>query len=344
MNNEFFKALKKLEKDRGISSDFMLEKIKKAILTTCKNNYGNEEVLVKIDEKNETFEVFLIKTVSSEVTDENKQISINDAKAINPESTEGEKISILLNTKDFGRIAAQTARNIIRQGIKDGEKDNLAQEFLNKKGQMVTAKVEKIDKKSGAFTLRIGKAETTLPKSEQICNEPAKENDNIKVLIIDVILEDKGPKIMVSRNHPNFIKNLFENEVPEIAEGVVEIKSIAREAGFRTKIAVCSNNPDVDAVGACIGKQGLRLNQVLAEICGEKIDIIEYNEDITKFITSALQPAKIEEVILDTENPNCCQVKVLKNQFSLAIGTKGQNVRLAAKLTGCKIDISEKTF
>lgn len=340
MSTEIFEALRTLEKERGISMDFMLEKINKAIVTACKNGYdGNEDVIVRMDESHDIFQVELLKTVVDEVYLPGKEISLEDARKINKNVNIGEQVKIILDTKDFGRIAAQTARNIIRQGIKDGEKSQIAQEFQSKQNQIVSALVERIDEKTGAFTLRIGKAESTLPKGEQIGTENVKEGEHVKVYVSEVKILDKGPKIMISRTHPNFVKKLFESEIPEINEGIVEIKAVSREAGSRSKVAVQSHNPNVDPVGSCIGSHGSRLNAIIEELGGEKIDLIEYNDDPAKFIAAALAPANVIKVEFDPELPNACRATVPDNQLSLSIGNRGQNVRLAARLTGYKIDI-----
>lgn len=340
MSTEIFEALRTLEKERGISMDFMLEKINKAIVTACKNGYdGNEDVIVRMDESHDIFQVELLKTVVDEVYLPGKEISLEDARKINKNVNIGEQVKIILDTKDFGRIAAQTARNIIRQGIKDGEKSQIAQEFQSKQNQIVSALVERIDEKTGAFTLRIGKAESTLPKGEQIGTENVKEGEHVKVYVSEVKILDKGPKIMISRTHPNFVKKLFESEIPEINEGIVEIKAVSREAGSRSKVAVQSHNPNVDPVGSCIGSHGSRLNAIIEELGGEKIDLIEYNDDPAKYIAAALAPAHVIKVEFDPELPNACKATVPDNQLSLSIGNRGQNVRLAARLTGYKIDI-----
>ena len=340
MSSEIFDALRTLEKERGISMDFMLEKINKAIVTACKNGYdGNEDVIVNIDEAEGIFQVELLKTVVDEVYLPGKEISLEDARKINKKANIGDQIKIILDTKDFGRIAAQTARNIIRQGIKDGEKNQIAQEFQSKQNQIVSALIERIDEKTGAFTLRIGKAESTLPKGEQIGTENVKEGDHIKVYVSEVEIMDKGPKIMISRSHPNFVKKLFESEIPEINDGTVEIKSVSREAGSRSKIAVFSHNSNVDAVGSCIGSHGSRLSAIIEELGGEKIDLIEYSDEPEKYVAAALAPANVIKVEFDPEVPGVCRATVPDNQLSLSIGNRGQNVRLAAKLTGYKIDI-----
>ncbi len=340
MSAEIFEALRALENERGISMDFMLEKINKAIVTACKNSYdGNEEVTVIMDEENAIFSVELLKTVVENVNFPGREISLEDAKKINKNASVGEQVKIVLDTKEFGRIAAQTARNIIRQGIKDGEKNQIAQEFKDKQSQIVSALIERIDQKTGAFTLRIGKAESTLPKNEQIGTENAKEGDYIKVYVSDVKVLEKGPKIIISRTHPNFVKKVFESEIPEISEGIIEVKSVSREAGSRSKVAVKSNKDNIDAVGSCIGPQGTRLNSIIRELGGEKIDLIEHSDDPAKFIASALAPANVLKVEFNSEQENTCQATVPDSQLSLAIGNRGQNVRLAARLTGYKIDI-----
>lgn len=340
MSSEIFDALRTLEKERGISMDFMLEKINKAIVTACKNGYdGNEEVVVKIDEEEGIFQVELLKTVVDEVYLPGKEISLDDARKINKNANIGDQVTVILDTKDFGRIAAQTARNIIRQGIKDGEKNQIAQEFQSKQDQILSALIERIDDKTGAFTLRIGKAESTLPKGEQIGTENVKEGDHVKVYVSEVKITDKGPKIMISRSHPNFVRKLFESEIPEINDGTVEIKSVSREAGSRSKVAVLSHNPNVDAVGSCIGSHGSRLASIIEELGGEKIDLIEYNENPEKFVAAALAPANVIKVEFNPEAPGSCRATVPDNQLSLSIGNRGQNVRLAARLTGYKIDI-----
>ncbi len=344
MNTEIFDALRILEKERGIPMNFMLEKINKAIVTACKNSYdGNEDVVINIDENTGKFEVYLKKTVVEELECKGREITLQDARKIDVNAAVGEQVAVPLDTKEFGRIAAQTARNIIRQGIRDGERSQLTQEFQHKQHEIVSALVERIDDKTGAMTLRIGKAESTLPKSEQIGNENVKEGDHIKIYISDVREGDKGPRVMISRTHPDFVRRLFEIEVPEIGSGVVEVKAVSREAGSRTKLAVYSNDENVDAVGSCIGTHGARINEVLKELGGEKVDIIEYSDEPQKFISAALAPASVIKVEFNDETPNACRATVPDNQLSLAIGNRGQNVRLAARLTGWKIDIKPES-
>ncbi len=343
MNSEVFEALGLLEKERGIPVDFMLDRIKKAIVTACKNSYGNEDCVINMDPAKGTFDVYLRKIVVEDITDQGKEILLEDARGIVPTAAYGDTVAVQLNTKEFGRIAAQTARNIIRQGIRDGERGQMMQEFQSKHQELVSALVERVDPRTGAATLMIGKAEAVLPKSEQVGDEKITEGDHIKVYVVDVKETEKGPRAMISRIHPDLVKRLFETEVPEIYDGTVEIKAVSREAGSRTKLAVISHNPDVDAVGACIGARGARVSNIVNELSGEKIDIVEYNEDPAKFIASALSPADVVSVIPAEDGSHACRVTVPDSQLSLAIGNKGQNARLAAKLTGWKIDIKPES-
>lgn len=339
---ELFAALEMLEKEKGIPMDYMIENIEKGIEVACKNYYGgNDEVNFKILPDRNIFDVRLMKTVVEEVFDPNYEISLEDAQKILKRKVINidDKVAIPLDPKDLGRIAIGAARNTIRQGIRTGEKGQSLSEFKSKLGEIVTATVERIDPKGGAAVIRIGKSEAMLPKSEQLGHESLKEGDFIKVYIADVKSNEKGPRAIISRTHQDFVKRLFEQEVPEIFDGVVEIKSISREAGSRTKMAVVSNNPDIDAVGACIGTRGARVNSIVDELGGEKIDIIEYSDDPQKYISAALAPAKVLSVEITDSEAKSCKVTVPDGQLSLAIGNKGQNARLAARLTGWKIDI-----
>ena len=343
MNNEIFEALHLLEKERGIPVEFMLEKIRKAILTACKSSYQNEDAIINIDDITGQFEVYLRKTVVEDVYEPGREISVEKAREIMPDAVIDDVVSVKLDTKQFGRIAAQTARNIIRQGIRDGERGQMMQEFQSKHQELVSALVERIDMKTGAATLKIGKAVAVLPKNEQIGTDELKEGDYVRVYVVDVKETDKGPRAIISRTHADFVKRLFESEVPEIFDGVVEIKAVSREAGSRTKIAVLSHNEEVDAVGACIGARGARVSNIVNELGGEKIDIVEYSEDIAQFIASSLSPAEVLSVVVAEDGSHACKVTVPDNQLSLAIGNKGQNARLAAKLTGWKIDIKPES-
>ena len=342
-NEELFLALDLLEKEKGIPAEYMLDKIKKAISTACKNNYGNEDVDIDVDREKGVFNVYLRKEIVEEVEDPNRQYLLDKAKQVDPTACVGRFVRIKLDTKQFGRVAAQTARNIIRQGIRDSERGQMMEEFQSKHQELVSGLVERIDPRTGAISLRLGKAEAVLPKNEQIGGENVKEGDYIKVYVVDVRETEKGPKAMISRTHPDLVKRMFETEVPEIYDGTVEIKAVSREAGSRTKLAVMSNDPAVDAVGACIGARGSRVSEIVDELGGEKIDIVEYSEEPKQFIAAALSPANVLSVELAEDGSRSCRVTVPDNQLSLAIGNKGQNARLAAKLTGWKIDIKPES-
>lgn len=342
-NEELFLALDLLEKDKGIPAEYMLDKIKKAISTACKNNYGNEDVDIDVDREKGVFNVYLRKEIVEEVEDPNRQYLLDKAKQVDPTACVGRFVRIKLDTKQFGRVAAQTARNIIRQGIRDSERGQMMEEFQSKHQELVSGLVERIDPRTGAISLRLGKAEAVLPKNEQIGGENVKEGDYIKVYVVDVRETEKGPKAIISRTHPDLVKRMFETEVPEIYDGTVEIKAVSREAGSRTKLAVMSNDPAVDAVGACIGARGSRVSEIVDELGGEKIDIVEYSEEPKQFIAAALSPANVLSVELAEDGSRSCRVTVPDNQLSLAIGNKGQNARLAAKLTGWKIDIKPES-
>lgn len=341
-NKELFEALRMFEKEKDIPMDYMLMQIEKAITIACKNYFdGNEDVIFKADPEKNSFDVKLKKTVVDEVFDPSYEVSLEEAQKINKRKKVeiGDEIEVPLDPKKLGRIAISAARNVIRQGIRAGEKGQSLLEFQSKLGEIVTATVERIDPKSGIATIKIGKSEAMLPKSEQIGCENLKEGDHVKVYIADVKDNEKGPHAIISRSHPGFVRRLFEQEVPEIFDSIVEIKSVSREAGSRTKMAVTSSNPDVDAIGACIGQKGARVNRIVAELGGEKIDIIEYSDEPEKYISAALSPATVTKVEIVDEEKKSCKATVPDGQLSLAIGNKGQNARLAAKLTGWKIDI-----
>jgi len=340
MNNEFFESLYMLEKERGIPFDYMVEKISAAITVAVKKNFnGNDDILIDVNQEKRNFNVYLRKMVVEEVEDPDFEITLDEAKKHSKKAVLEDKVNIKLNTKDFGRIAAQIAKHVIRQGIREAERGQAMQEWENKNQELVTAVVEKVDLRTGAATLQIGKSEAVLPKTEQVTGEELREGDRIRVYIVDVKDSDKGPKVIISRTHPGLVKRLFEMEVPEIGDGTVEIRAVSREAGSRTKIAVFSADENVDAVGACIGPRGARVAKIVDELGGEKIDIVRFSEDPAEFVTAALSPADVVSVIVDPEGAKSCQVAVPDGQLSLAIGNKGQNARLAAKLTGWKIDI-----
>ena len=346
-NKELFEALRMFEKEKDIPMDYMLMQIEKAITIACKNYFdGNEDVIFKADPEKNSFDVKLKKTVVDEVFDPSYEVSLEEAQKINKRKKFeiGDEIEVPLDPKKLGRIAISAARNVIRQGIRAGEKGQSLLEFQSKLGEIVTATVERIDPKSGIATIKIGKSEAMLPKSEQIGCENLKEGDHVKVYIADVKDNEKGPHAIISRSHPGFVRRLFEQEVPEIFDSIVEIKSVSREAGSRTKMAVTSSNPDVDAIGACIGQKGARVNRIVAELGGEKIDIIEYSDEPEKYISAALSPATVTKVEIVDEEKKSCKATVPDGQLSLAIGNKGQNARLAARLTGMHIDIKNESL
>ena len=338
--NEFFEALAFMEKEKGISREYIAEKISNAIVVSVKKDYGSKDVVFcNIDCENEKFEVFVRKTVVEEVEDPDTEILLEDALKVNSAAKMGEPVDIALDTRKFGRIAAQTAKHVIRQGIRDAERGQTLQEFQSKNQELVTAVVHTVDPHTGNATVIIGNNEAILPKSEQVPGEILHEGEHIKIFVVDVRDYDKGPKIMISRTHAGLVKRLFETEVPEIYDGTIEIKSISREAGSRTKLAVWSKDEDIDPIGACIGPRGTRVAKIVDELDGEKIDVVRYSDDPVAFISEALSPAKVLSVDIEEDGSKACHVTVPDAQLSLAIGNKGQNARLAAKLTGWKIDI-----
>lgn len=337
---EFFEALKGLAKEKGIDPEYLMERIKAAIVVAVKKDYGGDEnISVIMDPDNSEFSVSIRKTVVDEVADPNLEMTPEQAQRYDPHARVGKEVEIKLDTKEFGRIAAQSAKHVIRQGIREAEKNQQVLEFQRRKQELVTVQIVRVDPRSGAATVQVGKGETVLPKSEQMETDDIREGARIKVYVVDVRETEKGLRALVSRTHPGLVSRLFENEVPEIFDGIVEIKAVAREAGSRTKMAVLSHDENVDAVGACIGQRGVRVANIVEELGGEKIDIIEYSDDPAAFIGAALAPAKVLKVEMDPEGAKACRVTVPDSQLSLAIGNKGQNARLAVKLTGWKIDI-----
>lgn len=339
-NKELFGAIAQLEQDKGVPADYMFAQIQKAIEVAAGKNYGNDNVNFVIDKENAIFDAYLQKEVVEEVFDNNIEISLEKAREINPIANIGDYVGIKMDTMTLGRIGVNAARNVIKQGINEGEKGQIMLEFQSKIGELVTASIERIDSRTGNATVRIGKSTAVLLASEQVAGETLAEGELVKVYISDVQKREKGgPRVLISRTHPDFVKRMFETEVPEIYDGTVEIKSVSREAGSRTKIAVFSKDKQVDAIGACIGTRGARVGTIVEELNGEKIDIIEYDEDPKKFIAAALSPASVIKVQVAADGSKTCRVTVPDSQLSLAIGNKGQNARLAAKLTGWKIDI-----
>ena len=338
--DEFFEALALLEKEKGISGGYLLEKIRAAIIIAIKRDFGGKDnISVIMDPDTHEFAASIRKTVVDEIEDPDLEMLPEQAQRYSANAKVGDVVEIQLETKQFGRIAAQTAKHVIRQGIREAERGQQMQEFQRRNQELVTALVTRVDPHTGAATVEIGKAEAVLPQSEQIEGETLHEGDRVKVYVVDVRETEKGPRALISRTHPGLVKRLFEMEVPEIFGGTVEIKAISREAGSRTKMAVLAHDANVDAVGACIGPRSSRVAGIVEELGGEKIDIVEYSEDPETFIAAALAPAKVLSVTVDPEGAKSCTVTVPDSQLSLAIGNKGQNARLAARLTGWKIDI-----
>ncbi len=343
-NGEFFEALSLLEKEKGIPATLLAEKIATAIGNAIRRDMGaSEDSVVDINPETGNFYVAMRKTVVDHITNPAQEILPEQAVKYGASAKVGDVVEVPLNTKQFGRIAAQTAKHVIRQGIREVERGQLFAEYSSRQHDIVTATVVKTDPKKGNVTLEIGKSEAVLPKSEQVPGEVFADNARIKVYVVDVVNNEKGPRIMISRTHPGLVKRLFEMEVPEIFDGTIEVKSISREAGSRTKIAVWSNDENVDPVGACIGPKGQRVSAIVDELGGEKIDVVKYSNDPAQFIAAALSPADVLSVEVDPEGGKSCKVTVPDHQLSLAIGNKGQNARLAAKLTGWKIDIKPES-
>ncbi|MCR5469064.1 MAG: transcription termination factor NusA [Lachnospiraceae bacterium] len=341
MNNELLDALNILEKEKNIPKETLLEAIENSLLTACKNHFGkSENVRVEIDKDTCEFHVWQSKNVVETVTDPVSEISVADAKMHDSTYEVGDVFNTEVKSKEFGRIATQNAKNVILQKIREEERKVLYDEYYSKEHDIVTGVVQRYN--GNNISINLGKADAILTENEQIKSEHFKPTERIKVYVLEVKSTNKGPRILVSRTHPELVKRLFESEVTEVHDGIVEIKNIAREAGSRTKIAVWSNDPDVDPVGACVGLNGARVNAIVNELRGEKIDIINWNENAAMLIENALSPAKVISVIADADEKTA-KVVVPDYQLSLAIGKEGQNARLAARLTGFKIDIKSET-
>ena len=341
MNNELLEALTLLEKEKNISKDTLLEAIEQSLIQACKNNFGKaDNVKVSINPETCEFHVWAEKTVVEEVTDPAEQIALEKAKMMDSRYEVGDIVNVEIKSKEFGRIATQNAKNVILQKIREEERKVLYNEYYAKERDVVTGIVQRYLGKN--VSVNLGKVDAILNENEMVKGEVFRPTERIKVYILEVKDTSKGPKILVSRTHPELVKRLFESEVTEVRDGTVEIKCIAREAGSRTKMAVYSNNPDVDPVGACVGINGARVNAIVNELRGEKIDIINWNENNAILIENALSPAKVISVIAD-DDEKTAKVIVPDYQLSLAIGKEGQNARLAARLTGFKIDIKSET-
>ncbi|OQB14224.1 MAG: hypothetical protein BWY15_01347 [Firmicutes bacterium ADurb.Bin193] len=337
MSEDFLTLLDEFEKEKGISRDVLIEALEVALVSAYKRNYGaNHSVRVEINRQNGSMSVYIQKTVVPVVEDELSQISLKDAKKINPIYELGDILEEETVPQTFGRIAAQTARQVVTQRIREAERGIIYSQFADKENDIITGIIQRVEKRN--VMIDIGKTEAILTAAEQVPGEEYKSGQRIKLYVVEVLNTTKGPKITISRTHPGLVKRLFELEVPEIQNGTVEIKSVAREAGSRTKIAVMSNDPNVDPIGACVGPKGARVQKIVSELQGEKIDIVKYSEDISEYVSAALSPAKVISAHTDDEQ-KVCTVAVAGNQLSLAIGKEGQNARLAARLTGIKIDI-----
>jgi N utilization substance protein A len=343
MNLEFIQALKDIEQDKGISMDTLVEAIESALISAYRRNFGSaENVDVRIDRDSGEIQVVAEKTVTTEVEDDASELSLERAKTISPVLEEGDTVEIEVTPEKFGRIAAQTAKQVVMQRIREAERDIIYDEFVTREGDVITGIVRRVQGRK--VFIDLGRTEAILSPSEQIPGEYYRQNERIKCYIVEVKKTTKGPQIVLSRSHPGLLKRLFELEVPEIHDGLVEIRGIAREAGSRSKLAVYSSDENVDAVGACVGPRGARVQAVVRELKGEKIDVVRWAEDPADYVKNALSPARVTQVMTtETDEAKLAEVVVPDDQLSLAIGKEGQNARLAAKLTGWKIDISSET-
>ncbi|MBR0156402.1 MAG: transcription termination/antitermination protein NusA [Clostridia bacterium] len=341
MNSELITALQLIAKERGLSVDVLTDAIEAALISAYKKNYNtNCNVRANLDRETGKIEIWASKSVVETVEDPMTEISLAAAKKVNPLFEVGDVVEEEANTKDFGRIAAQTAKQVVMQRIREAEQGAIFEEYSEKENEVLTAIVQRVEK-NGIY-VELGKTDGVIPFNEVITGENYNINDRLKVYVLKVQRDTKGPQIIVSRTHPGLVKRLFELEIPEIQSGIVQIKSIAREAGQRTKIAVASSDPQVDAVGACVGQRGVRVERIVNELHNEKMDIIEWDPDIAVYIAKALGPAKVVMVFIN-EAEKAARVIVPDSQLSLAIGKEGQNARLAAKLTGWKIDIKSQS-
>ncbi len=341
MNREFIKAVEELEKEKEISKDLLIEAIESALVSAYKKNYGTaQNVRVNIDREDGDIDVFMRKDIVAEVEDSFAEISLEDARGIDPKYEIGDVVETQVTPRDFGRIAAQTAKQVVVQRIREAERGMIYDDYSNRQSEIINGIIQRVS--NDTVFINMGKTEGILAATEQVRGEKYLVNSRIKVFIMDVKKTTKGPQVYLSRSHPGLVKRLFELEVPEIQDGIVEIKSISREAGSRTKMAVYTSDENVDPVGACVGSRGTRVQAIVDELFGEKIDIINWSDNPEKLISSALSPAKVEKVIVNEEGKSATVI-VPDYQLSLAIGKEGQNVRLAAKLCGWKIDIKSHT-
>lgn len=341
MNAEFIQALAQIEKEKGISKEVLIEAIENSLITACKNNFGAAmSVKVDIDRLSGDVHVYAEKEIVEEVESEQTEMTLKEAILIDPRFEIGDIAQVEITPKNFGRIAAQKAKQVVVQKIREAEREVLFGQYITKEKEVITGIIQRSVKNN--VVVNLGKIDAMMTEKEQVAGETFKLNERVKVYVLEVKDSTKGPKIYVSRTHPELVKRLFEQEVPEVHDGIVEIKSISREAGSRTKIAVHSKNSDVDPVGSCVGHNGARVGIIVSELKGEKIDIIPWNEDPVKFISAALSPSKVVKVAVNLAEKSA-KVVVPDYQLSLAIGKEGQNARLAAKLTGFRIDIKSET-
>ncbi|MBQ6468248.1 MAG: transcription termination/antitermination protein NusA [Clostridia bacterium] len=339
-NSEFFEAAQAIAAEKGVPVEAIYDAIAKSIVTSVKRDYGDRDIVFcEIKPEKNTLRTYVAKRVVETVEDPIEEVSLEDAQKKKKRIKIGDTLEIEIPTKDVSRIAAVKGKHLLRQNIGDAEQERKRIELQDKNREIATAKVIRVDRDTKDALIEIGRVVERLPRSEQIPNDDFEEGDYIKVYISDIKEGTKGPKAMVSRTHPSFVRRLLELEVPEIVDGTVEIKSIAREAGSRSKVAVYSADENVDPVGACIGQKGIRINHIVDTLGGEKLDVINYDDDPANYVAAALAPASVISVEVLSEDEKSCRVTVPNNQLSLAIGNKGQNARLAARLTGWKIDI-----
>lgn len=341
MVSDLAKMIDQVSREKGVDPRVLISALEEAVKAAARKKHGPDyELEVSYSEEAGEIEVFEFKEVVEEVINEHLEVSLREAKQLDPESELGDSLGIKMDTDTFGRIAAQSAKQVIMQRLKEAERDIVYDDFKDRRGEIINGIVQRFDR--GAIIVNLGRTEAELPAKEQVPREPYKQGDRIRAYILEIRQFSRGPQIILSRTHPNFVSALFENEVPEIAEGIVEIVQVSREPGSRSKIAVKSRDSDVDPVGACVGMKGRRVQAVVQELRGEKIDIVPYDSDPAKFICNALAPAEITRVIVD-ENNRSMEVVVADDQLSLAIGKKGQNVRLASRLTGWRLDVVGET-
>ncbi|HDR14959.1 MAG TPA: transcription termination/antitermination protein NusA [Desulfobacteraceae bacterium] len=341
MISDLSKMIDQVSREKGVDPRVLITALEEAVKAAARKKHGPDyELEVSYNEEAGEIEVFEFKEVVEQVINEHLEVSFEEAKQLDPESEIGDSLGIKMDTNTFGRIAAQSAKQVIMQRLKEAERDIVYDDFKDRRGEIINGIVQRFDR--GAIIVNLGRTEAELPVKEQVPREPYKQGDRIRAYILEIRQFSRGPQIMLSRTHPNFVAALFENEVPEIAEGIVKIVQVAREPGSRSKIAVKSRDSDVDPVGACVGMKGRRVQAVVQELRGEKIDIVPFDDDPAKFICNALAPAEITRVIVD-ENNRSMEVVVADDQLSLAIGKKGQNVRLASRLTGWRLDVVGET-